>query len=155
MKPTVTVRCEPPQFSAAARALATVLCGPDWSLNDGVLQGGLRFEDQTYDAAALLEIASAATELAGVQKTVSEAVEIDDYARPNGAEATWSKDAPANPGHFWFRPSDLTQFKQVVHVSRNSIGNLRASVGGGAFYPVEELKGLWYSEPIREPGGER
>jgi hypothetical protein len=92
-----------------------------------------------------------------INTQISEAVEITDQMMPTVAlePPTWSKEAPTEPGWYWFRPSDLTQFKQVVQVSRNAIGNLRASVGGGAFYPVEELKGLWWTEPIREPGGSR
>lgn len=79
-------------------------------------------------------------------------VQVESWLQSVESKGTWSKDAPTEPSHFWFRPSDLTQFKQVVQVSRNALGNLRVSIGVGGFHPVEDLKGLWWTERLPEPG---
>jgi hypothetical protein len=91
-----------------------------------------------------------------INTQISEAVEIADQMMPIVAfePPTWSKDAPTDPGWFWFQPADLIERQQPIRISRNAAGHLRASKAGGAFYPIEELKGLWWSERINEPGSE-
>jgi hypothetical protein len=64
---------------------------------------------------------------------------------------TWSKEPPSDPGWFWFQPADLIERRQPIQISRNAAGHLRASKASGAFYPVEELKGLWFGERLKDP----